>query len=817
MRQADRLLKTIYRESFMRINDIQFERIDLFNFQNEAFRMKCKTAYLKLYPQNYTGDELDEILNTQSMRLKHYFGETNAVFMFPYYANELFKLKNKKIIVSYEHLLEWDGFQNKVDANVFVGAYAAVQSVEKLIQQTNIVINHDNDRIYQILSNGVCEGHMHLKGSGLTTELSWIAFLKSSFINMKNISSFIQNNNNFREFKSYGYTENEIALSLQKVKLARIILEQGDQFDYVTLANLKKMLYLNDLDTFKSEALSKKDILEKIKNKFDESLEQKEKLSVVSERSFYEKMFRKITHKKMSTFYLNLFNFYIWGASVFKFELNQDNIGMGFQKFKYQENVKDQLIGDNTLIYKSVFEKYYEEGVIHKIEFRIAPKNTYEIQNLIKELDKINKEVYDMYSIKKKSDLRLIEYGLIIHYIKRDDLAQDPTSDTSGRYKKYLQIIREDARKVEKVLEWEAELASSTLVPDNFKRKVIAIDAANTEIGCPPEIFGLFFRKHRYVSDPVGGINFTFHVGEEFKTLESGIRNVDETIDYLEYRRGDRLGHALALGIQAHQYFEKKRQKVVTSLQDYLDNLVWLYGIYSEPCYFNDKYVVLLKALYEKNKNLLFKDFIDFSFSISDYLQSMKLRSDDSTYYANRDEVASTKNMMRKKQMNKNSYNFNEANPDHEAAFMNKKARLLAHHYFYNVELICNGRSTIEYKVDDMWVNLITEIQLIMKEKLVNKGIVVEANPSSNRKISSVQNFSELPFLNMNSYHLDDKEKNHVPITINTDDSAIFQTNLSNEYSLIARSLELEGYNPERVYSYLEYLRQSSCIHSFVD
>nr|WP_255731254.1 hypothetical protein [Solibacillus sp. MA9] len=107
--------------------------------------------------------------------------------------------------------------------------------------------------------------------------------------------------------------------------------------------------------------------------------------------------------------------------------------------------------------------------------------------------------------------------------------------------------------------------------------------------------------------------------------------------------------------------------------------------------------------------------------------------------------------------------------------------------------------------------------QKIVKEKLIQRGIVVEANPSSNRKISFVNKYIDFPFFRINTFRLDDVlNEKHVAITINTDDSAIFKTNLSNEYSLIARTLELEGYEIEKVYEYIDYLRESSYIHNFV-
>lgn len=821
MRQADRILKAIYRESFLRIKDNNFEKKDFFDLSDDQFLNRCKTNYLKLYPYNYSGDELDAILEAQCAKLKKMFDETNAVYIFPYFSKKLFKIKNKKIIVSYEHLLDWDGFQNKVDANAFIGAYSAIKYNKELVLNTDIVISHDNDRIYKILSSGVCEGHMHLKGSGLTTELSWITFLKSSFINTLVVDDFVNNHNNFREFKSYGYTVNEISLSLQKVRLVRILLEQYEEIkrDKKVLTILKRMLYINDLETFRNEAFFHTEIIEKLLDELKRKLKPAPKYSVISERDFYSKMFQKVLNKSLDTFQCNLFNYYIWGASIFKFELNQDNIGMGFQKFKFFENVKDELVESNLQIYRSVFEKYYEEGVIRKIEFRIAPKNIEEIIRLIKDLDKINEEVYNFYLGKQtvnSSNLSLIKYGLIIHYIKRDDIAQDPSFDKLGRFKKYVSQIEKDARIVQGVLTWEANKSLELMAGSEFNKKIIAIDAANTEIGCPPEIFGLFFRKHRHISDPIGGINFTFHVGEEFKTLEGGIRNIDETIDYLEYRRGDRLGHALALGIEANEYYKKKRFKIVTSLQDYIDNLAWLFSIYSDENHLNEKYLYLLNTIYDKYKHKLFKESINFPFTISDYIHSMKLRSDDSEFYISLAKVSSTSEMILLKQGYEKSYRFNNENPGYETAFLNTKARLLHYHYMYDEDLIKNGRIPIEYKITEDWIEMINQLQSIIKQKLIRKGVIVEANPSSNRKISSVQLFSELPFLRMNSYFLNDVGAEHVPITINTDDSAIFQTNLSNEYSLIARSLELEGYKSENIYSYLEYLRESSCIYNFV-
>lgn len=41
---------------------------------------------------------------------------------------------------------------------------------------------------------------------------------------------------------------------------------------------------------------------------------------------------------------------------------------------------------------------------------------------------------------------------------------------------------------------------------------------------------------------------------------------------------GDRLGHALALGIDVEEWYKSKNNYILLPQQDYLDNLVWIYN-----------------------------------------------------------------------------------------------------------------------------------------------------------------------------------------------------------------------------------------------
>lgn len=70
--------------------------------------------------------------------------------------------------------------------------------------------------------------------------------------------------------------------------------------------------------------------------------------------------------------------------------------------------------------------------------------------------------------------------------------------------------------------------------------------------------------------------HFSIHAGEDYAHPVSGMRHVDETVRFCEMREGDRLGHALALGIEP-SLWAKRQGEMLLPLDEHLDNLVWLW------------------------------------------------------------------------------------------------------------------------------------------------------------------------------------------------------------------------------------------------
>ena len=114
---------------------------------------------------------------------------------------------------------------------------------------------------------------------------------------------------------------------------------------------------------------------------------------------------------------------------------------------------------------------------------------------------------------------------------------------------------------------------------------ILGIDACSAEMGCRPEVFAQAFRYLRElpitpsVIDPDRTnrtLRFSYHVGEDILDIVDGLRAIDEAMFFLDMRAGDRLGHALALGLDPKAWYARKSHRLFLPRQDLLDNLSWM-------------------------------------------------------------------------------------------------------------------------------------------------------------------------------------------------------------------------------------------------
>jgi hypothetical protein len=103
-----------------------------------------------------------------------------------------------------------------------------------------------------------------------------------------------------------------------------------------------------------------------------------------------------------------------------------------------------------------------------------------------------------------------------------------------------------------------------------LRRVITGFDGAANELHASPEVFAPVFRRLRRRGFP----HFTFHAGEDFVHLLSGIRAVYEALTFLNLRPGNRLGHATAVGVEPALWRERMGRQIVVSQGDRLDDLV---------------------------------------------------------------------------------------------------------------------------------------------------------------------------------------------------------------------------------------------------
>ncbi|MEN3762964.1 hypothetical protein [Aeromonas veronii] len=129
-----------------------------------------------------------------------------------------------------------------------------------------------------------------------------------------------------------------------------------------------------------------------------------------------------------------------------------------------------------------------------------------------------------------KSGSICAELALVPHFIKKK-----PQKDEVYPYALLFKDLKNQAAILMEILNHEPRLI----------RWIRGVDAAANEMHAPPELFGPLFR----VLAKSGIAHFTYHVGEDFPHLISGIRSIDDALRFLPLRNGDRLGHCTAIGI----------------------------------------------------------------------------------------------------------------------------------------------------------------------------------------------------------------------------------------------------------------------------
>ncbi len=118
----------------------------------------------------------------------------------------------------------------------------------------------------------------------------------------------------------------------------------------------------------------------------------------------------------------------------------------------------------------------------------------------------------------------------------------------------------------------------------------------------------------------------------------------------------------------------------------------------------------------------------------------------------------------------------------------------------------------IHYEITEQDLLIVEELQKILKKKLGRKGIVLEVNPSSNTAIADLDVVEANQLYQMNQIN----NAQNVIVCINSDDPAVFNTNVSNELAYIYYGMLEQNISREAALLWIDRLRRNGMDSSFI-
>lgn len=560
----------------------------------------------------------------------------------------------------------------------------------------------------------------------------------------------------------------------------------------------------------------------------------------------------------------NLFYAYLRIKNDLRSELVQVNGMVGFENFQIYQDRKDWFshTGD-YLISEGMLARMAVRGVLNNpavrsLEARISPsKSAYENAMSIRAYDRaivreINEEKEFLDDIKKiKRDLQCClpecemseddlrkRFYYVYHFPKKSD-AQ---SDWFAMEYRHYEFRKNLQKKAEEILKFRQDY------PEQAKR-VLGIDACAQEIGCRPEVFARTFRvlknyvnpfSMRGQADELPQLKITYHVGEDFLDVTDGLRAIDEAVRFLRLDCGDRLGHAIALGINAKEWYQFKGYYITLPLHDYLDNIVWLHHALTKyriagmdilrawleeefSHYFSYIYQIRISNMETGNTFMERQEWGKFDINV--YYLSWLLRGDHPAMYSSGRYVEP-----KEKADPWERYSANEDKMRNDDIRKIPEVAFLYYMYHYDKQVRLRGNEIETKSIPNVYIEGVNQVQRAMRERITKKGIAIETNPSSNFYISTFREYREHPIKTFYNLGLTKNEQElmecpQMNVSINTDDNGVFSTRLEIEYALLARAMEGEnsdnlgrgGYKREFVYQWLDNIREMGLRQSFMN
>ncbi|MCD7935503.1 MAG: hypothetical protein LUG98_01440 [Tannerellaceae bacterium] len=467
-----------------------------------------------------------------------------------------------------------------------------------------------------------------------------------------------------------------------------------------------------------------------------------------------------------------LFHYYLLILGYTNRLLVQQTHQYGFTQF--QKLTLNELREQSEFHYRNRFFQLQGNDLrnIHVLEGRFAPKDTRDgVLQLLKRIRGGWKELVDHVANTGVQP----ELKLAAHFIKRaDDKKDQDIRHKSLRYKVWNQAL---------ILAYMKKNQPKELTD------VVAVDAAASEFDASPEVFAPAFRMLRRK----GFNHFTYHAGEDFFHILTGLRSIYEAVVFNDLRSGDRIGHATATGISPSVWKANVGSTILMRRGEYLDDLVFVYHLIMERVKKNPRLEAFKSKIpFLANHIQEYGSFIyhvyaplkvyENAWMLRKYCpmtlktQSLELESAWQVFWSD-NPLKPAEEIV--------TFDFEEwceIREEVQEPVTDESVRLLMK--YHNQGYHEKYNEIIEVNIEECFtLKEIELLQLAILDFLHEKEIVIETLPTSNVRIGHHSSFHTYHLWNWLQW---EKQGHSIPpIVVGTDDTGIFATNIFNEFANI--------------------------------
>ncbi|WP_258297651.1 hypothetical protein [Paenibacillus peoriae] len=508
--------------------------------------------------------------------------------------------------------------------------------------------------------------------------------------------------------------------------------------------------------------------------------------------------------------FFRTFYIYLSIKNEFYQQVTQPTVMYGLDFFRgYFDRATDGIV-KNGDYYKTMLRTLFQNRYLKKVELRISIKSKLNTnkKTLLEILSSYRDVIREDYGVEDDPQVEFPMLGIVYHLIKQPDNSNKDLwlyDEERNHTLKSLHFGNLQEQYIKQIQHLQ-ELRKVVPMATNF---IVGLDAASLENNTPVQVFAPVFEEARdskydalRIVDPEGNILprqslfFTFHAGEDFRHLISGLRRIDEVIRYCKLHAGDRIGHGIALGVHIPDWV-RHNPLVILPRGEYLDNLLWIWGVYSYTPKLQTETLVYLERTIDRIAAELFGDVV----SAGD-LRIPVLYSVYERRFKRR-----TKEVMKLQQLK-------EISGDEQEYERTMKLQDKLYVAYHQEATLRKMEEPIYVMANEIEQIMMSDMQIYLIQKVSTNGIVIEVNPSSNEAIGEIDSvFGNQLFKLQSAGNI---ELTNVLVNVNSDDPMVFNTNVSNELVYMYYGMLQQGMGRDAALDWIESLRRAGMDTSFI-